>query len=163
MLLVERFQSAFIAQFGLLVVLFVLEEYVAQIVEAVRVVLIKIDGVLVGKNRLIVHVLRPICNSKEEEDLSDLHLETFVDLLHIKVLIFRCRSPSWHLLRRLLSLHFLLAAIIGGLVAVFVEVLLLGRANDLVKTIEIVITLQLTLMLIMRLLAFLNNFCAGSC
>ena len=86
-LLVEWLQSTLVAKLSLVIVFLVLEKYVAQIVEAVRVVLVQIDSVLVGLYSLVEHVERAICDAKEKEDLSSLILQTLFDLFEVNVLV----------------------------------------------------------------------------
>ena len=52
----ERLERAFVAQFSLFIVLLLLKKDVSEVVEAIRVVLVQVDGILVRKNGIVVHI-----------------------------------------------------------------------------------------------------------
>ena len=86
-LLFKRLQCTLVAQLCLVVVLLVLKEHVAKIVKAVRVVLVKVDRILVSLDSLVEHVDGAIGDAEEKEDLCSLILQTLINLVQINVLV----------------------------------------------------------------------------
>ena len=77
----QGFEGSLVTKFCSAEVFLLLKEYVAEVIIAVGIVLVVLDGVLIRQYCIVVLAHLAVRDSQEEEYLSDLYLQSFVEVL----------------------------------------------------------------------------------
>ena len=79
----ERFKGALVTQFSFFKVLLILKKDITDVVEAVRVVLVQVNSILIAQDGFIVHIEGAVRDAEEEKYLGGLELEPFIHFVKI--------------------------------------------------------------------------------